>query len=240
MSAPNVRQKIFDAIRLEVRDVLQDADGPLVAGVIHDRCPTSADAGDIWPVLKRMENDGEIRRSKSANGMVKFAAVYAARASRNATQAGRRPPGQTGQRVIDSIAQAGEWLTVEELEQRLDLSHEQIRNVVKQSKRLTSRPRTDAKSGAHEYGLTEWAAEAVATDAPSADAESAPTAATEPGEARLAHRFGLWSDGTLAIETAAGELDLPPAITHDLIAYLIRERAQVTHLFDTELEVSDA
>ncbi|WP_184947618.1 hypothetical protein [Salinisphaera orenii] len=336
MTAPDVRQRIFDAIRLEVRDVLHDAPRPLSPTQIAAHCESAADVSDVRPVLAAMVAANEARATANGDGHAYSARTVAPQSPAPAPTG--RPPTDIGQAVINGIADHNAWLTIEELERRLDLFREQIRNVVRNSKRLVGRPRAGAANGAHEYGLAEWAAEAPATDAPAADAEAAPAAPAaekkpstepngraarviaaiteagdfigldeldaalpedarqkisestcdlvtrgrllrrynaaanrriyglpdwpevadlavataddaerdapaapiEPGEARLGHRFGLWSDGTLAIETAAGELDLPPAVTHDLIAYLIRERAQVIHLFDTELETRDA
>lgn len=66
--------------------------------------------------------------------------------------------------------------------------------------------------------------EVSGADVAAALAELQPVSPTEA-------RFGLWSDGTLSIESSAGRFDLEPDECHALMQYLIRSRDNAVSVF---------
>lgn len=145
----SVRDSIRDAICTEILIVLETADEPMTASALHRASPTSADLDDTRPVIAALLQGANIERCTYQNS-TRYCLPGRVPATKHAPKARRAQPLND---VIAALEAADAWLTIEQLEYRLDLTLEQIRGAIT-SERIGSRP--GAASQAHEYGLAHW------------------------------------------------------------------------------------
>lgn len=122
------------------------------------------------------------------------------------------------ERVVQALESANRWMLASEIADALGEPLSQLRMTLKNgvyNGHLTSG--YSEKPRYKRYGLATWTAE------------------RSENEQSTAPRFGLFSDGTLSIQTDDGDVDLPPDATRALVAYLIGCRGQIADLFDEQV-----
>lgn len=309
-----VVDNIQKAVRVEILDVLEDADTRVRPSALVDRCESAADIDDIMTALRRLQSERLVVRHE--NGFALPAAdVPPAQRAREAGPAEAQPR-HLREQIASVLEHENAWLVVAEIQGRsAGLTPRQIVDTLRQCDRFVARQSNRAGVSGFEYGLATWAQTETAESKPAntnaprktgrldrivaaiRDAGSALTShelaaaldeplakvqssvsygagkscgrlvidgldgqtrryalAGEPepeamakkpipaeGEATpsavpgRAPRYGLFSDGALAIESAAGVIDLEPEETRQLVEYLIGCRPQIAALFDEQL-----
>ncbi|MEQ9132682.1 MAG: hypothetical protein RJQ08_08575 [Salinisphaeraceae bacterium] len=179
VQAESLRDQLQRVLRREVIAVLEAAEAPVRRVEIHRQCGTAADIEDTHKALTSLARDKQVEEVRDDSGVRAWRLVgdqrpaVAVAPKRRATAA--KVP--VLNLVINALEEAGEWLTVEQLEYRChELSAEQIRRALYSAampgKRVIGRPRPGASNRAHEYGLPGWADPTTETGAAAAPEDS--------------------------------------------------------------------